>query len=258
MLRSHGTGTDAGNSINPLSCDAWYYNGTAWIDMVGATAGSGPIYTTTMTNVTSFSKWTVGNSGSLPVELTSFTATAQNTGAMLKWGTATEVNNYGFDIERRAVNSEQQTVNSWTKVGFVAGNGTSNAKHNYIYADNNLTAGTYAYRIKQIDNDGTFKYSASTEVTVTGVPKELKLYGNYPNPFNPSTKVQFTVPENGNVRLSVYNILGQEVTTLFSGAAEAGNLYTANFNASRMASGLYFSVLEFGNKRITQKMLLTK
>ena len=198
------------------------------------------------------------NGTALPVELTSFTAAAQNTGAILKWSTATEVNNYGFDIERRAVKSEQQTAKSWTKVGFIAGNGTSNAKHNYTYADNNLSAGTYAYCIKQIDNDGTFKYSTSTEVTVIGVPKELKLYGNYPNPFNPSTKVQFTVPENGNARLSVYNLLGQEVATLFNGTAESGNLYTTNFNASRMSSGLYFSVLEFGNQRITHKMLLTK
>ena len=189
----------------------------------------------------------------VPVEMTSFTATAQQANALLAWSTATEVNNFGFNIERRAIASS-----AWAKVGFVAGNGTSNATHNYTYADNNLSAGTYAYRIKQIDNDGTFKYSASTEVTVAGVPKELKLYGNYPNPFNPSTKVQFTVPENGNARLSVYNILGQEVATLFSGAAEAGNLYTANFNASRMASGLYFSVLEFGSQRITHKMLMTK
>ena len=193
------------------------------------------------------------NGTALPVELTSFTATAQQASALLAWSTATEVNNFGFNIERRAIASS-----AWAKVGFVAGNGTSNATHNYTYADNNLSAGTYAYRIKQIDNDGTFKYSASTEVTVAGVPKELKLFGNYPNPFNPSTKVQFTVPENGNVRLSVYNVLGQEVATLFNGSAVAGNLYTTNFDASRMASGLYFSVLEFGNQRITHKMLLTK
>jgi hypothetical protein len=189
----------------------------------------------------------------LPVEMTSFTAVAEKMSAQLKWSTATEVNNYGFEIERRAI-----AGNAWAKVGFVAGNGTSNAKHNYTYTDNNLSAGTYAYRLKQLDNDGAFKYSASTEVAITGLPKELKLYGNYPNPFNPSTKVQFTVPENGNVRLLVYNVIGQEVATLFEGAAETGKLYTANFDASRMASGLYFSVLEFGNQRITHKMLMAK
>jgi trimeric autotransporter adhesin len=188
----------------------------------------------------------------LPVEMTSFTAVAQKMSAQLKWNTATEVNNYGFEIERRQI-----AESNWQKVGFVAGAGTSNSAHAYTYADNNLSAGKYAYRIKQIDNDGAFKFSNSTEVEIS-MPKELKLFGNYPNPFNPSTKVQFTVPENGNVRLSVYNVLGQEVMTLFDGAAEAGNLYETTFNASRMATGLYFSVLEYGGQRITHKMLMTK
>jgi hypothetical protein len=173
--------------------------------------------------------------------------------AQLKWNTATEVNNYGFEIERRVIAS-----NAWAKVGFVSGSGTSNTAHSYTFADNNLSAGKYAYRLKQIDNDGAFKYSNSTEVTIVGVAKELKIFGNYPNPFNPSTKVQFAVPENGNVSLRVYNVIGQEVATLFNGAAEAGNLYTANFDGSHMASGLYFSVLEYGNQRVTNKMMMTK
>jgi len=189
----------------------------------------------------------------LPVEMISFTAVAQKTSAQLKWSTATEVNNYGFEIERRTIASSV-----WAKVGFIAGNGTSNVAHNYTYADNNLSAGRYVYRLKQIDNDGVYKYSASTEVMIAGLPKELKLYCNYPNPFNPSTKVQFTIPENGNVRLRVYNVIGREVATLFDGAAEAGNVYTANFDGSRMASGLYLSVLEYGNQRITHKMMMTK
>ena len=96
---------------------------------------------------------TSGGTSPLPVEMTSFTATAQQTNALLAWSTATEVNNFGFNIERRAIASS-----AWAKVGFVVGNGTSNATHNYTYADNNLSAGSYAYRIKQIDNDGTFKY----------------------------------------------------------------------------------------------------
>ena len=242
-----------GSCVGSL-CDVYSSEGGgAWIEKGGSgTTGTGTPYTTAVTtNV--MSNWTVANSGAFPVEMTSFTAAAQKMSAQLKWNTATEVNNYGFEIERRAIAS-----NVWAKVGFVSGNGTSNIAHNYTYADNNLSAGTYAYRLKQIDNDGAFKYSASTEVAIAGVPTELKLFGNYPNPFNPSTKVQFTVPENGNVRLRVYNIIGQEVATLFNGAAEAGNLYTVDFDASRMASGLYFSVLEFGNQRITHKMMMTR
>ncbi len=245
--------SEAGGSITPSSCTGWMYNGSAWVDQSGSTATGTPNTTTVSGAATVSNSWTVGNGGALPVELTSFTAIAQKTGALLKWSTATEVNNHGFDIERRTIGST-----SWAKVGFVAGNGTSNIAHNYSYADNNVTAGKYAYRIKQIDNNGNFKYSASAEISVAGLPRELKLYSNYPNPFNPSTKVQFTIPENGNVRLNVYNVIGQKVATLFDGAAEAGTLYTANFNASNMSSGIYFNVLEFGNQHITHKMMLTK
>ena len=246
--------TDAGSNLalNPGNSDAWEYSG-AWVEASGATTPGTPNVTSNVSTSTPAGKWTIGLLGAMPVEMTSFTAAPHNMSAQLKWNTATEVNNYGFEIERRAI-----TSSAWAKVGFVAGNGTSNTAHNYTYADNNLIAGTYAYRLKQIDNDGAFKYSASTEVAIAGVPKELKLFSNYPNPFNPSTKVQFTVPENGNVRLRVYNVIGQEVATLFDGAAEAGNLYTVNFDGTHMASGLYFSVLEYGNQRITHKMMMTK
>jgi hypothetical protein len=184
--------------------------------------------------------------------MTSFIAVAQKMSALLKWITATETNNYGFEIERREI-----AKRDWQKVGFVLGAGTSNSAHAYTYADNNLSTGKYAYRLKQIDNGGAYKYSSSTELEIS-VPKELKFFGNFPNPFNPSTKVQFTVPANGNVRLCVYNVVGQEVMTLFDGAAEAGNLYETTFNASCMATGLYFAVLEFDNQRIMYKMLMTK
>jgi hypothetical protein len=193
----------------------------------------------------------------LPVEMTSFTAVMRGTSALLNWSTATEVNNNGFEIERRAVNGEQVTVNSWIKVGFVPGAGTSNSPKSYSFQDAQLAPGAYVYRIKQIDNDGSFKYSASTQVDA-GVSNALKLGGNYPNPFNPTTNIQFSVPENGYASLKVYNMLGQEVATLFSGMATAGHYIPATFNASRLASGIYFARLQFNGKSLVQRMLLTK
>jgi hypothetical protein len=235
-------------------------NGSGWISnsRSGGTSGDASSGTVTGTfNSIIGADFTLGNktggSNPLPVEMTSFTAIAQKMSAQLQWTTANEVDNYGFEIERRAMANS-----TWIMIGFVAGAGSSNIVHNYIYIDNYLLAGTYAYRIKQINNNGVFNYSNITELSIASMPKELKLFGSYPNPFNPTTKVQFTVPANGNVRLNVFNIIGQKVATLFNGAAEAGNLYTTNFDASRMATGLYFSVLEFGNQRITQKMLMTK
>ena len=90
------------------------------------------------------------------------------------------------------------------------------------------------------------------------IPKEFTLLQNYPNPFNPSTVIQFTVPSSGRAVLKVYNILGQEVATLFDGVAAAGEYHQATFDASRLASGIYFSRLEFGGKMQVKKMMLLK
>jgi hypothetical protein len=192
----------------------------------------------------------------LPVELTSFTASASNNAVSLSWITATEVNNYGFNIERRAVNSEQLIVNSWAKIGFVAGNGTSNSSHSYSYADNNASSGTYAYRLKQIDNNGTYKYSQESEVTVLS-PKTTALHQNYPNPFNPTTQISYDVALVGNVRLAVYDILGREVAVLVNEQKAPGS-YAAEFNGAQLSSGVYFFKLTTNQFSSVRKMTLMK
>ncbi|MGA9408291.1 MAG: T9SS type A sorting domain-containing protein, partial [Bacteroidota bacterium] len=188
----------------------------------------------------------------LPVELTSFTVTSSNSTAILAWKTATEVNNAGFDIERRLVSSEQ-----WTKIGTVPGAGTSNSPHTYSYTDKIETAGTYSYRLKQVDHNGAFVYSQAVQVTVAA-PKVLALSQNYPEPFNPSTTIQFTLPSDGHATLKVYNVLGQEVATLFNGEATAGSNHQVQFDASNLSSGIYFSRLDFGGRMQVKKMLLLK
>jgi hypothetical protein len=140
----------------------------------------------------------------------------------------------------------------------VKGNGTSGARHDYSYSDVGLSAGRYAYRIKQIDVDGTFKYSQNAEVEVGLVAKVLSLGSNYPNPFNPSTSIEFSVPTDGRVVMKVYNILGQKVATLFDGEAMAGRLMKATFDASQLASGVYFSKMEYGGQSLIKRMTLMK
>lgn len=186
----------------------------------------------------------------LPVEMTSFTAQAHGTMALLRWTTATELNNHGFDIEKN-VNG------SWTKLGFVTGNGTSNVAHEYSYVDAKAT-GSVSYRLKQIDNDGAFKYSDIASVEATAAPKAFEMANNYPNPFNPATEIRFAVPENGMATLVVYNALGQEVATLFNGMAQAGQYITATFNAGHLASGVYIARLQYAGKSLMQKMMLAK
>jgi len=193
----------------------------------------------------------------LPVELTSFTVSVNRLRTMLKWTTATEVNNYGFDIEIRDVSEQPSAVSRWAKVGFVNGNGTSNVQHSYTFSDNITESGTYAYRLKQIDNSGSFKYSQQTQVTIE-IPKVFTLNQNYPNPFNPTTNIDFTVAADGKAVLKVYNTLGQEVAELYNGIAQAGKIIQTHFDASRLASGIYFSRLEADGKSLVKRMMFVK
>jgi hypothetical protein len=191
----------------------------------------------------------------MPVELTSFTSALNKNGVTLKWSTATEVNNYGFNVERRAVNSE----NSWVKIGFVAGHGTSNSTISYSYTDAGLTSGRYAYRLKQIDNGGAFKYSQSIEVEAVSVaPTVIGLSQNYPNPFNPSTLITFSVASTEQAKLVVYNILGQPVVTLFEGVAIGQQTYQLRLDASKLSTGVYFYKLETPSRTDVRRMQLLK
>jgi hypothetical protein len=191
----------------------------------------------------------------LPVELTSFTANMVGTGVRLDWSTATEINNNGFEIQRKVSNS------NFTTIAFVAGQGTSTEAKDYSYTDVSVDQNvSYAYRLKQVDFDGTFTYSSI--VNVGSVVKEFALQQNYPNPFNPSTTINFSVPVKSDVSLEVYNLIGQKVVTLAQGSVDAGS-HSYQFNASQMASGVYlFKLTAVGENGSTfvssKKMTLLK
>ncbi|MCW8811146.1 MAG: T9SS type A sorting domain-containing protein [Ignavibacteriaceae bacterium] len=187
----------------------------------------------------------------LPVELTSFTVNVNREGdVMLNWSTATEVNNQMFEIERKDVEG------SYSTIGSVEGYGTTTESQEYSYIDNTVVTGTYFYRLKQVDFGGQYEYSDEIEIEVNG-PLTFTLEQNYPNPFNPSTKIKYSVPENGNVKLSVYNLVGEEVSMLVNETVDAG-FYEVTFNASNLPSGTYFYSLQTGNFVETKKMILLK
>jgi hypothetical protein len=207
----------------------------------------------TITGVTSFSDWSLGDQSALPVELSSFSASVVGNTVKLNWKTETEVNNYGFEIERYALSAERK---AWEKIGFVNGSGNSNSPKRYSFLDDKVSAGKYSYRLKQIDNDGQFEYSKSIEVDF-GAPKKFELSQNYPNPFNPVTTIRFNLPEAGNVKLTLFNILGQELKTLVNEFKESG-VHTINFDASELNSGMYIYKIEAGTFVQTRKMTLVK
>ncbi len=172
----------------------------------------------------------------VPVELTSFTATSNGADVELKWATATETNNQGFQVEKISAGG------TFEQVGYVAGFGTTTEPKAYSYIDSKLETGNYTYRIKQIDFDGTFEYSEEVNVAVE-LPLEYALEQNYPNPFNPSTSIKYSIPEDGFVKLAVYNMLGEEVAAIVNTTQKAGR-YEVNFNASNLASGVYVYRIE--------------
>ncbi len=198
-------------------------------------------------------------SSALPVELTSFTAGAKGRGIELSWQTAMELNNHGFEIEKEVI-SNQLSLNSWSKIGFVEGSGSSNSSKKYSFVDHVNRSGTYAYRLRQIDRDGRYTYSAEIVVTINGYPETYSLEQNFPNPFNPTTTIQFNIPDGlGNVRtdLTVYDMLGRTVTSLVHGEMSAG-AHFVQWDASHVAAGVYFYTLRSDDFTATKKMLLIK
>lgn len=196
----------------------------------------------------------------LPVQLASFTGRMIAAGALLQWTTVSEVNNFGFYVQRRAGNEQ---VFADLPDGFVPGHGTTSQPRHYQFIDQSVTSGTWHYRLRQVDLDGTVHYSEPVQVTgVTSagndVPGVFMLQQNYPNPFNPETTVKFSVAVSGKTRLDVFNVLGQKVMTVFDGGAEAGRLYEVRINASTLASGIYLYRLQSGAQSDLKKFMVMK
>ncbi len=199
----------------------------------------------------------------LPITLSSFTANLLQTNGTveLKWETISEINNYGFYVERSAEN-ESQFIE--IPESFVKGYGTTLEPQEYTYIDKTINLpGIYYYRLRQVDNNGLSHYSniemvnVSTLYAAEEVPLEFSLKQNYPNPFNPSTTIKFSLPHKSNVNLKVYDVLGSEITTLVSRELPAGN-HIVRWDAKAVASGLYFYRLEAGTFTQVKKLMILK
>lgn len=192
----------------------------------------------------------------IPVELYSFTSSIRGNSVTLNWSTATEKNNYGFEVERNA-------GNSWDRIGFVHGNITSTTPSHYFYNDNNLAVGMYSYRLRQIDLDGSFRYYLLPNNVEIIKPLSFELYQNYPNPFNPSTTIRYALPVECSVNIIVTNSLGECVREFSSGLMSAG-LHEITFMLDNCSSGIYYytinAVSDKGSRefRDLKKMIVLK
>ena len=229
--------------------------GGPWVAVNTTTDGT----SVTASGLTSFSDFAIAAdsvNNPLPVELSSFAAVINGRNVDLTWTTSSELNNAGFDIQRKLNTSE-----NWNSIGYVNGNGTTNQSSSYNFKDKNLVSGKYNYRLKQLDFNGNFTYYDLSNEVIAGVPDKFTLSQNYPNPFNPSTVINYDLPFDGIVNLKVFDMSGKEVASLVNEFKAAG-YYSVNFNASGIPNGVYFYKLSGesnGNSfSAVKKMMLVK
>ena len=252
-LSAIGPDGDRFCTVNLTVTNAALSSGMSWDDVNSAisTTNSQPVTQT----------FAGSDNSPLPVQLALFTAgilTASQ--VQLHWQTASETNNYGFEVER----SGSATTGFQTLAGsFQAGHGTTTDPHDYNWTDNNATTAEPWYRLKQIDLDQTAHYSEALKAGTIASVKDhaaigFQLLQNYPNPFNHETNIKFSVQNTGLASLKIYSIIGQEVATLFDGTAEAGRFYSVTLNGRSLASGVYIYRLISGNKTDIKRLVLVK
>jgi uncharacterized protein (TIGR03790 family) len=200
----------------------------------------------------------------LPVQLSSFSGTlnSANGHVVLSWTTLSEVNNYGFFVERAIEGSSLFQELAWS---FVPGHGTTIVPQTYAWTDSTAAPGTYLYRLRQVDLTGETEYSDAQRVTVqhlTSVtseenPTTIRLHQNYPNPFNPTTVIRFQIATTGRVTLQVFDLNGREVASLENGMLNPG-IYERTFDATSLSSGTYVYRLNVGGTSKTERMIYLK
>ena len=250
--------TDGGATFENFKISESSFTPTSGVffgDYTNIAALNGKIYPIWMRLQGNLSVWVSIIQDIIPVELNSFTADVKQGKVFLSWETATELNNLGFFIERRNVDAVE-TETEWVEIGFKEGQGNSTERNLYSFEDHPLYDGTYHYRLRQVDYDGSFEYSNEIEINLFTV-KSFELSQNYPNPFNPTTTISFQLPEASFITLKVFDALGTEVETIAEGKYPAG-VHEVNFDAKKLSSGLYMYRIISGSNELTRKMMVVK
>lgn len=245
--------TDAISDENSLTLAYRTDYSQDWTEWVGVVQDQGNNTLTAISVHLGDSQWILASTSSnnaLPVELTTFSANRTGRDIRLFWTTASETDNYGFDVER------SRDAISWVKIGFVHGHGSIATPKDYSFLDVEPGDGAFYYRLKQIDGNGGFEYSKAIGIEDLR-PAQIMLKQNYPNPFNPTTVISFGLPEATFVSLKVFNLRGEEIAEL-AGSQFAAGWHSVPFDASGLPSGLYFYQIRAGRNVVFKKMLLRK
>lgn len=246
-----------GDSCAAISYVGTYYNVFYGSNTYYGYTASGTLLAPTGILFQTINTWVNSTSGVLPVSLSSFTSSVSKNSVELKWKTSSELNNSGFDLERKSMNE-----NTWKKIANIKGAGNSNTEKSYSYNDANLLTGKYNYRIKQVDFNGNYHYYDLQGDVMVGVPTKFDLGQNYPNPFNPLTKINFDLPADSKVSLIVYDVMGREIMRLVNNEIRQAGYHTVVLNGSTLSSGIYFYRINADgsgkNFSMTKKMALVK
>jgi len=222
---------------------------------------SGDSFVATATDANGNTSEFLGTSSPLPVELASFEGTQSGeTTVELSWTTASETNNAGFVVQRRATESEGESADSWSRVGFVdtkAAGGTTTEAHTYRFTAENLPVGTHQFRLKQKDLDGTEHVHDPVTVDLQ-MQEALRLGGPAPNPVQDRATVSFAVREEAEATISLYNTLGQAVRTVYRGTPGAGTGQTVEVSTTGLSSGVYFLRLRADGRSKTRRLTVVR
>ncbi len=236
---------DATYMDEKMSWDTHYYYVATSVDKYGMESGFSNMIDTTLSSQT-------------PVQLYSFSGHVSNSkNIILEWSTTTESNNYGFEIQRRSDKKETK----FESIDFIEGNGTVLKPKHYRYVDENVAEGTYHYRLKQVDFEGTYDYSDTIEITLV-LPSSIHLHQNYPNPFNASTEISYNLPVSSHVELIIYDMIGHQVCRLIDQFQTKGK-YSVKWNArdslgKEVSSGIYYYKIKTESFSEFRKMMLVK
>lgn len=206
--------------------------------------------------VSGFSEFVLASdNNSLPVELADFTVRASDGDALLRWQTASETNNAGFEVQHRSPASD-----SWATLDFVeskASGGTSTNAFSYRFRAETETPGTHRFRLRQVDADGTATLTDPVALQIR-MKEALRLSPPAPNPVSDDANFSFAVKEASRATVTVYNSLGQRVATLYEGRVPGGEPQHLQVSTSDLPSGMYVLRLQANGQTRTQRVTVVR